>query len=61
LQYNKGVNKFLFVASLEEKIYMAEIIKFIYLMILFISLLVVLTDIVASITIYPCKPFFISF
>jgi hypothetical protein len=40
---------------------MAEIIKFIYLMILFISLLVVLTDIVASITIYPCKPFFLSF
>jgi hypothetical protein len=49
------VNKFLFVASLEEK-NMAKVIKFIYLIILFIFLLVVLTDIVSA-----GKPFFLSF
>jgi hypothetical protein len=53
LQY-KVVNKFLFVASLEEK-NMAKVIKFIYLIILFIFLLV-LTDIVSA-----GKPFFLSF
>jgi hypothetical protein len=54
LQY-KVVNKFLFVASLEEK-NMAKITKFIYLIILFIFLLLVLTDIVSA-----GKPFFLSF
>jgi hypothetical protein len=51
---HKVINKFLSASSLEEK-NMAEIIKFIYLMVLIISLFLVLTDSING------KPFFLSF